>query len=99
MVNVTFWGVRGSTPCPCDANMRYGGNTACVSIGASSSTGVSMSTYGNAFCMITRTGSRVIDGSFTMQAYACDALNDPTIRCSWVIGIWEKSFSFIRDTA
>jgi phosphoribosyl 1,2-cyclic phosphodiesterase len=32
MVNVTFWGVRGSTPCPCDANKRYGGNTACVSI-------------------------------------------------------------------
>ena len=29
---VTFWGVRGSTPCPCDANQRYGGNTACVSL-------------------------------------------------------------------
>ena len=35
MVNVTFWGVRGSTPCPCDANKRYGGNTACVSVEAS----------------------------------------------------------------
>jgi len=34
MVNVTFWGVRGSTPCPSDANKRYGGNTACVSIEA-----------------------------------------------------------------
>src|SRR5690606_23628714 len=34
MVNVTFWGVRGSTPCPCDQNMRYGGNTACVSVEA-----------------------------------------------------------------
>jgi len=34
MVNVTFWGVRGSTPCPCDANKRYGGNTACVSVEA-----------------------------------------------------------------
>lgn len=31
-MNVTFWGVRGSTPCPCDANLRYGGNTACVSV-------------------------------------------------------------------
>jgi phosphoribosyl 1,2-cyclic phosphodiesterase len=31
-VNVTFWGVRGSTPCSCDANRRYGGNTACVSL-------------------------------------------------------------------
>lgn len=34
MVKVTFWGVRGSTPCPCDANKRYGGNTACVSVEA-----------------------------------------------------------------
>ncbi len=34
MVNVTFWGVRGSTPCPCHANKRYGGNTACVSVEA-----------------------------------------------------------------
>jgi phosphoribosyl 1,2-cyclic phosphodiesterase len=31
-VNITFWGVRGSTPCSCDANRRYGGNTACVSL-------------------------------------------------------------------
>lgn len=31
-LKVTFWGVRGSTPCPCDANSRYGGNTACVSL-------------------------------------------------------------------
>jgi phosphoribosyl 1,2-cyclic phosphodiesterase len=31
-VDVTFYGVRGSTPCSCDANRRYGGNTACVSI-------------------------------------------------------------------
>jgi phosphoribosyl 1,2-cyclic phosphodiesterase len=31
-LRVTFWGVRGSTPCPCDANNRYGGNTACVSL-------------------------------------------------------------------
>ena len=30
MLNVTFYGVRGSTPC-CDPNVqRYGGNTACV---------------------------------------------------------------------
>ncbi len=34
MVNVTFWGVRGSTPCPCEANKRYGGNTACVTVDA-----------------------------------------------------------------
>jgi len=34
MVNITFWGVRGSTPCPCDANKRYGGNTSCVSVEA-----------------------------------------------------------------
>jgi phosphoribosyl 1,2-cyclic phosphodiesterase len=33
-VRVTFWGVRGSTPCACDRNSRYGGNTSCVSIEA-----------------------------------------------------------------
>lgn len=31
-LKVTFWGVRGSTPCPCDANSRYGANTACVAL-------------------------------------------------------------------
>jgi phosphoribosyl 1,2-cyclic phosphodiesterase len=34
MVKVTFWGVRGSTPCPSDATIRYGGNTACVAVEA-----------------------------------------------------------------
>lgn len=33
-VNVRFFGVRGSTPCPCESNRRYGGNTACVAIEA-----------------------------------------------------------------
>lgn len=33
-MEVTFYGVRGSTPCPCDANGRYGGNTACVAVTA-----------------------------------------------------------------
>ena len=32
LLNVSFWGVRGSTPCPCDENRRYGGNTACVAL-------------------------------------------------------------------
>ena len=31
-MNVTFYGVRGSTPCPCEANRRYGANTACVAL-------------------------------------------------------------------
>ena len=31
-MKVTFWGVRGSTPCPSESNARYGGNTACVSL-------------------------------------------------------------------
>ncbi len=31
-MNVTFYGVRGSTPCSSDANQRYGGNTSCVAI-------------------------------------------------------------------
>jgi phosphoribosyl 1,2-cyclic phosphodiesterase len=34
VLNVSFFGVRGSTPCPCDANIRYGGNTSCVGIEA-----------------------------------------------------------------
>ena len=29
---MTFYGVRGSTPCPCEGNRRYGGNTACVAL-------------------------------------------------------------------
>jgi phosphoribosyl 1,2-cyclic phosphodiesterase len=32
LLNVTFYGVRGSTPCPCESNRRYGGNTACVAL-------------------------------------------------------------------
>ena len=31
-MNVTFYGVRGSTPCPAEENRRYGGNTACVAL-------------------------------------------------------------------
>lgn len=34
LLNVSFFGVRGSTPCPCDANRRYGGNTSCVALEA-----------------------------------------------------------------
>ncbi len=33
-LEVTFYGVRGSCPCPSDANRRYGGNTACVALTA-----------------------------------------------------------------
>lgn len=33
-MRVTFYGVRGSTPCPCDANRRYGANTSCVALEA-----------------------------------------------------------------
>jgi phosphoribosyl 1,2-cyclic phosphodiesterase len=29
---VSFHGVRGSTPCSCESNRRYGGNTACVAL-------------------------------------------------------------------
>lgn len=31
-MELTFYGVRGSCPCPSEANRRYGGNTACVSL-------------------------------------------------------------------
>ena len=30
MIDITFYGVRGSTPCACDATLQYGGNTSCV---------------------------------------------------------------------
>lgn len=29
---VTFWGVRGTVPCPFPGYMRYGGNTSCVQV-------------------------------------------------------------------
>jgi phosphoribosyl 1,2-cyclic phosphodiesterase len=29
---VTFWGVRGTVPCPFPGHMRYGGNTSCVQV-------------------------------------------------------------------
>ncbi|NIT61802.1 MAG: MBL fold metallo-hydrolase, partial [Aliifodinibius sp.] len=31
-IAVTFWGVRGSTPCANKENMEYGGNTTCLEI-------------------------------------------------------------------
>lgn len=31
-IRVTFWGVRGSTPCADKKNMEYGGNTTCLEI-------------------------------------------------------------------
>ena len=31
-MRVTFWGVRGSIPCPGKDTVRYGGNTACVAL-------------------------------------------------------------------
>jgi phosphoribosyl 1,2-cyclic phosphodiesterase len=36
LVNVSFFGVRGSTPCACQELARYGGNTACVAVEAPS---------------------------------------------------------------
>ncbi len=31
-IRVTFWGVRGSIPCPGPSTMKYGGNTACIEV-------------------------------------------------------------------
>lgn len=31
-VKIKFWGVRGSTPCANEENMKYGGNTTCVQV-------------------------------------------------------------------
>jgi phosphoribosyl 1,2-cyclic phosphodiesterase len=33
-LKLTFYGVRGSCPCPSQANRRYGGNTACILVEA-----------------------------------------------------------------
>ncbi len=33
MLDITFYGVRGSTPCSCDATSGFGGNTSCVYVG------------------------------------------------------------------
>lgn len=30
MIDITFYGVRGSTPCACEGTKGYGGNTSCV---------------------------------------------------------------------
>src|SRR5438105_6117583 len=32
MMQIKFWGVRGSTPTPQPENLRYGGNTSCVEV-------------------------------------------------------------------
>lgn len=32
MIQVRFWGVRGSIPCPGPQTMKYGGNTACIEL-------------------------------------------------------------------
>jgi phosphoribosyl 1,2-cyclic phosphodiesterase len=32
VLTVTFWGVRGSTPCPEEGKRRFGGNTSCVAL-------------------------------------------------------------------
>jgi phosphoribosyl 1,2-cyclic phosphodiesterase len=32
LLNVSFYGTRGSTPCPSEENRRYGGNTSCVAL-------------------------------------------------------------------
>ena len=34
LLNVSFYGVRGSTPCGSEDNRRYGGNTSCVALEA-----------------------------------------------------------------
>ena len=33
-MEISFWGVRGSIPAPGPSTVRYGGNTACVSLRA-----------------------------------------------------------------
>lgn len=55
-VNVTFWGVRGSTPCSGPQYARYGGNTSCVSVEAEGQApvifdmGTGLRAYGRRLC-------------------------------------------------
>jgi phosphoribosyl 1,2-cyclic phosphodiesterase len=64
-VQVTFYGVRGSCPCPSDANRRYGGNTACVALTLDGEApilldlGTGLRSYG---------GTQPVDGSFRATA-------------------------------
>ena len=65
----------------------------------SRSTGVDISTNGNAGCMIDSTGSVFTEGSRTSSAYSLVSLSEPTSRRSRVIEICEKSWSLITWTA
>ncbi|GIU83843.1 MAG: MBL fold metallo-hydrolase [Acidimicrobiales bacterium] len=55
MTAIRFFGVRGSTPCSCEENRRYGGNTACVVLEAAGSEpivldlGTGLRLYGRTF--------------------------------------------------
>ncbi len=61
MVNVAFYGVRGSCPCPSEGTRRYGGNTACVAVTAEGQTPLifDLGTGLRAFA-----DSQPLDGSF-----------------------------------
>jgi phosphoribosyl 1,2-cyclic phosphodiesterase len=37
-MKVTFWGVRGSIPCPGAKTLRYGGNSSCLELRLSDGT-------------------------------------------------------------
>lgn len=52
-MNVTFWGTRGSCPCPSTDYSIYGGNTSCISVNTGSGefvidAGTGLRTFGNA---------------------------------------------------
>lgn len=65
MVEVTFYGVRGSCPCPSEGTRRYGGNTACVALRAAGQAPVifDLGTGLRAFAE-----SQPLDGSFQGSA-------------------------------
>lgn len=64
-VAVTFWGVRGSCPCPAPENARYGGNTASVVVEAEGELPV-MLDLGTGIRPFGRT--QPVDGSFRATA-------------------------------
>ena len=70
-----------------------------VIIVESSSTGVEISTKGNAGCMMLSTGCRFTSGFLRNSVYRCDSFSDPQTRPLRVIEIWEKSWSLMTRIA
>ena len=84
LMELSFWGVRGSIPAPGPATIRYGGNTACVSVRPSSDGGSSSSTAapGARNLGITLMEGAVRQGHAARRASCCRTPTGTTSRAS-----------------